>query len=308
MVSILLGALARHAPFFLAGGVFLGLLLPDLAAFLRPALGPIVAVLLGVSLLRIDWASLYLLLRRPGIAAITTLWHLGVSPLLVWAATFWIGLPPGLFQSLVLNGAASALVGSATLAQLIGLDAALSVILVVTTTFLLPLTLPPVVFWLLGIELTIDLARFYLRFLLFIGLPFLAAVGIRALFPAVFFQRHAGALDGLSVVILLLAALAMMDGVLARLLAAPTTVGLFLLAAVIFNLGFQALGALVFWRRGPQQAFSLGLAAGNRNMALMLVLTGDIFGPDLALYVAMAQIPVYLLPLFAKPLYRRWAA
>ena len=258
-----------------------------------------------MSLLRINWGYLFAMVRRPVVAALATLWHVIASPLLVWASVVWMGLPSGLFQSLVLNGAASALVGSATLAQLIGLDAALAVVLVVVTTFLLPLTMPPVVFWLLGIELTIDLAAFYLRFLLFIGLPFLAAGVIRLLLPAAFFQRQAGALDGLSVLILLLAALAMMDGVLARLLAAPGTVALFLLAAVVFNLGMQALGALVFWRRGPRQAFSLGLAAGNRNMALMLVLTEDIFGPDLALYVAMAQIPVYLLPLFAKPLYGR---
>jgi BASS family bile acid:Na+ symporter len=49
----------------------------------------------------------------------------------------------------------------------------------------------------------------------------------------------------------------------------------------------------------------MGLSLGNRNMALMLVLAGGLLGPDLALYVAMAQIPVYLLPLVAKPLYRR---
>ena len=40
-------------------------------------------------------------------------------------------------------------------------------------------------------------------------------------------------------------------------------------------------------------------------MALMLVLAGSLLGPDLALYVAMAEIPVYLLPLVANPLYSR---
>jgi BASS family bile acid:Na+ symporter len=106
-------------------------------------------------------------------------------------------------------------------------------------------------------------------------------------------------------VILVFAALAMMDGVTARLLAEPMTVALFLAAAVVFNVGFQALGALVYWRRGRRAALSMGLALGNRNMALMLVLAGGLLGPDLALYVAMAQIPVYLLPLVAKPLYGR---
>jgi BASS family bile acid:Na+ symporter len=49
----------------------------------------------------------------------------------------------------------------------------------------------------------------------------------------------------------------------------------------------------------------MGLVSGNRNTALILVLAGGIAHPDLALYVAMAQIPIYLLPLVAKPIYSR---
>lgn len=308
MPTFLFSFMGRHAPLILGGGVFLGLFLPDLASALGPALGPLVAVLLGVSLLRLDWAGLFTALRRPGIVLLAAAWSLGVCPVLVWACTLALGLPPGLAHALVLNSAAPTLVGSATVAQLIGLDAALAVVLVVITTFFLPLTLSPVIFWLLDIELAIELATFYLRFVLFIGLPFAVAWTLHRLLPAGLLERHAEALDGMSVVILLLAALAMMDGVTARLLTEPGTVFLFLLATVTFNFAFQALGALIFWSRGRFQAFSLGLATGNRNTGLILVLTGDIFGADLALYVAMAQIPIYLLPLIARPVYRRLLA
>ncbi len=300
--------LGRHAPLFLGGGVFIGIAVPDLASALRPALGPLVALLLGVSLLRLDWAGLFDALRRPGVMALATLWYLGLCPLLVWGLAAAAGVPSGLAQALVLNAAAPALVASVTQSQLLRLDAALAVVLVVVTTFCLPLTLSPVLLWLLDVELSVDLAAFYWRFLLFVGLPFAAAWALRRWLSAGLLQRHAEALDGMSVVVLLLAALAMMDGVAARLAAEPGTVLLFLLATACFNLGFQVLGALVFWRRGRYQAFSLGLATGNRNTALILVLTGDIFGSDLALYVAMAQIPIYLLPLVARPVYRRLLA
>ncbi len=300
--------LGRHAPLFLGGGVFLGIAAPDLASALRPALGPLVALLLGVSLLRLDWTGLFAALRRPGVMAVATLWYLGLCPVLVWGLTAAAGVPSGLAQALVLNAAAPALVGSVTQAQLIGLDAALAVVLVVVTTFFLPLTLSPVLLWLLDVELFVDLAAFYLRFLLYVGLPFAAAWALRRWLKEAALRRHAEALDGISVAVLLLAALAMMDGVAARLAAEPATVLLFLLATVCFNLSFQVLGALVFWRRGRYQAFSLGLATGNRNTALILVLTGEIFGSDLALYIAMAQIPIYLLPLVARPVYRRLLA
>jgi BASS family bile acid:Na+ symporter len=305
MPGRLLAFLGRNAPPFLAGGVLLGLVLPDLATAVRPALGPLVALLLGVSLLRLDWSQLIAYARRPGTAVLAAGWQLVLSPLLVWGCALLAGLPPGLAQALVINGAAPSLVASVALAQLLGLDAPLAVLLVVATTLVLPLTLTPVLFLLLDLELTIDVVAFLGRFALFIGLPFAAAWGLRLLLPDDVIERNGALLDGANVVILVLAALAMMDGVTARLFAAPMTVALFLAAAVAFNAGFQALGAVLYWRRGRRTAFSMGLSLGNRNMALMLVLTGGLLGPDLALYVAMAQIPVYLLPLVAKPLYGR---
>jgi BASS family bile acid:Na+ symporter len=303
MPGRLLALVGRNAPPYLAGGVFLGLVLPDLATAVRPALGPLVALLLVVSLLRLDWAQLIAYARRPGAAALAAGWQLVLSPVLVWGCTLLAGLPVGLAQALVINGAAPSLVASVALAQLLGLDAPLAVLLVVATTLVLPLTLTLVLFLLLGLDLAVDLVSFLGRFAVFIGLPFAAAWTLRRHLPSGLIERNAERLDGVNVVILVFAALAMMDGVTARLLAAPMTVALFLAAAVSFNATFQALGAAIYWRRGRRTAFSMGLSLGNRNMALMLVLTGGILGPDLALYVAMAQVPVYLLPLIAKPLY-----
>ena len=305
MSSRALAVLGRHAPPFLAGGVFLGIALPDLAAALRPGLGPLVGLLLAGSLLRLDWSGLLGHIRRPGAAALATGWQLVISPVLVWALTLFAGLPPGLTQALILNSAAPCLIASVTLAQLVGLDAPLAVTLVMVTTLLLPLTLTPVLFWLLGLDLAIDLAAFYIRFALFVGLPFAVAGALRRWLPARLFTDHGAEIDGFNVVVLVLAALAIMDGVTARLLAEPATVALFLAATVAFNAGFQVLGALVFRRRGRRAALSMGLCLGNRNTVLILVLTGGLAGPDLALYVAMAQIPIYLLPLVARPLYGR---
>jgi BASS family bile acid:Na+ symporter len=55
------------------------------------------------------------------------------------------------------------------------------------------------------------------------------------------------------------------------------------------------------------QALALGLAAGNRNMGLMLAAAGAAV-PDLTwLYFAVAQFPIYLMPAMLKPLARRVA-
>ena len=300
-----LAAIGRRAPVLLAGGVFAGLLVPDLATALRPALGPLVALLLAGSLLRLEWGELRAALGRPGRVLWVMGWQLVLAPVLVWGLTLVLGLPAGLSQALILNAAAPSLVGSVAIAQLSGLDAALIATLVVATTFVLPLTVTPVLALLLGLDLGLDLGAFYLRFGLYVVLPALAAALLRRLLGPARIEARRFEIDGLNVVLLVLAALAMMAGVTARLLGEPLVVAGFLAATVCFNFALQAMGALAFRGRGPHGALSAGLAIGNRNTALMLVLLGGQLDGDLALYVAMAQIPIYLMPLLARPIYAK---
>jgi BASS family bile acid:Na+ symporter len=98
-----------------------------------------------------------------------------------------------------------------------------------------------------------------------------------------------------------------MDGVLYSALNEPLKVlGLTLLSFAL-ALGLAALTVLVFARFGMSQALALGLAAGNRNMGLMLAAAGASV-PELTwLYFAIAQFPIYLMPALLKPLARRVA-
>ena len=111
----------------------------------------------------------------------------------------------------------------------------------------------------------------------------------------------------MSVIALFFFAVALMDGVLASILNEPLKVlGLTLLSFAL-SLGLAALTALVFARLGMAQALALGLAAGNRNMGLMLAAAGTAV-PELTwLYFAIAQFPIYLMPAMLKPLARRVA-
>ena len=61
---------------------------------------------------------------------------------------------------------------------------------------------------------------------------------------------------------------------------------------------------LNFRPMGRRAALSLGLVSGNRNMALAFAVTGA-FEPDLLLYLAVAQIPIYLSPLLTRQIYGR---
>ena len=71
------------------------------------------------------------------------------------------------------------------------------------------------------------------------------------------------------------------------------------------SVALSALTVLVFSRAGRGNAFALAHAAGSRNMGLMLAASAGL-APELVwLYVALAQFPIYLLPLAYKPLARK---
>jgi BASS family bile acid:Na+ symporter len=118
-------------------------------------------------------------------------------------------------------------------------------------------------------------------------------------------ERQSERIDGLSVIALFCFAVAVMDGVVAEIVARPTLVlGLIALACAT-SLLLGATTALVFWRAGRTVALTLALAAGLRNLGVMVAATGGV--PALTwLYVAMAQFPVYLLPHLLKPALARW--
>jgi len=106
------------------------------------------------------------------------------------------------------------------------------------------------------------------------------------------------------VVVLFLFAVALMGDVLANTLARPMYVLGLLALSTAMTFGLSGLTALLFYRAGIHSALPLGHAAGSRNTGLMLAAAAGAV-PDLVwLYVALIQIPIYVLPLIVKPLVR----
>jgi BASS family bile acid:Na+ symporter len=75
--------------------------------------------------------------------------------------------------------------------------------------------------------------------------------------------------------------------------------------AFIAYASLQAAGAAVFSVFGRDTALSVGFSSGNRNMALLLAVLPAGVNPDIPLYFALGQLPIYVLPAALTPLYRR---
>jgi BASS family bile acid:Na+ symporter len=303
-----LALLGRHGTSFLAGGLFIGLALPPLAALLRPALGAMVFVLTTASFLSIDWPALAAHARRPVVLALALAWSLLGVPLVTALACRLVDLPAGLTQGLVLWAAAPPLISVAAIALLLGLDGALALLLMVAGTFLVPFTLPPLVLGLIGLKLGIGMLPLMRNLALFTGGAALVTAVLRRLIGVDRLRRHALELSGVNVLMLLLFAIGIMDGVQDLLRRNPQQVLLYGVAALTASLLLQGLSFLVFSFLPRVPALTIGLVGGNNNLAVVWANLGAAATPQLSLFFAAVQLPIYLLPAALKPVYRRLGA
>jgi BASS family bile acid:Na+ symporter len=112
-------------------------------------------------------------------------------------------------------------------------------------------------------------------------------------------------INGVNVIILMVFAVAVMDGVTAELLADPARVAVYTVAAFAANALLQVAGAGAFLGCGRRIALTVGFANGNRNLGMLLAVLGAGADPDFALFVAIGQLPIFMLPWLTLPLYRR---
>src|SRR3984893_1199872 len=282
--------------------------MPALAALLRPMLAAFVFLLTTATFLSIDWQELARHARRPGLLALILAWTLLVSPIITALAARGARLPTPLAQALVLWAASPPLISVPAIALLLGLDGALALLVMVAGTFLMPFTLPPLVLGLIGLELGIGILPLMRNLLLFIGGAALVAATLRYLAGAARLRSHATELSGLSVLILILFAIAIMDGVRDLIAARPQQVLGYALCALVASLVLQALGFLAFGWLPRIAALTVGLIAGNNNMAVVWANLGSAATPELMLFFAAVQLPIYVLPAALRPVYRRLGA
>ncbi|GBD41912.1 hypothetical protein HRbin39_01299 [bacterium HR39] len=216
-----------------------------------------------------------------------------------------LGLPSVARDLLVVHAAAPPVTASGAIALLLGLEVELAVLATTAATLLAPLTLALVLERGTGLDLALSAPELALRLAVLLGVCHLAAWALRRRVGPLGLLANARLLDGVAVVGLLVFALAVMDGVAERLRLEPARGVDLLLFAFAANAGLQVLGALLFAHRGARTALTVGLLSGNGNLALVIAGLGESAPAVLALYVALGQFPVYLLPALQAPLYRR---
>ena len=291
--------------------VFVAAAVPPLGTLLRPYVTEAILVLLCISFMRVDLVALYGHLRRPALVATATAWTTIGVPVIVGLIAHATGLTdraPGLSLALMLQSMASPMMASPALAALMGLDATLVLVTLVTATAIVPFTASLFASLFLGGMLSISPLTLGLKLLGILAASLLAATIIRRLFGAATIQRHKQPIDGFNIIMLFIFASAIMGDVVSDFLARPVvTLGL---AALSFAIYFTLLAVttLLFRRIGTERALALGLMVSQRNLGLMLAATSGALPATTWLYFAMTQFPIHLSPYMLMPIARRLTA
>lgn len=307
----ILAWLGRQGTRALAAIVFIGIAVPPLGALLRPFVTEAVFLLLCVSFMRVDVAALRLHLRRPGVVLAATAWSMLAVPLLVGLSCLAAGIDrqsPDLFLGIMLQSVASPMMASPALAALMGLDATIVLIALVTSTALVPFSAPLFAYAFFGAGLTLSPLALGVKLFAILSGSLAAATVIRRSVGAAAIERHRDPIDGLNILFMLVFVTAVMGNVAGSLVADPLRVATLLLLA--FALFFVLLGAtvLIFKKLGRAQALALGLMVSQRNLGLMLAATEGVLPGMTWLYFALCQFPIYVTPQLLRPLARPRAA
>ncbi len=301
----------RRSAVLLASGVFVGLISQDLAALCKPLVSVSVFVLFTATILRLDWELVLRRLRAPLLPlAIVAALMIG-APLLIAGLVAVFHVPEFLRTPLVLLTSSPPLIAVPAFALLLGLDGPLALVILVAASLLQPFIQPPVALALVGVKLDVGLVPLMTRLGVFVGGSFALGAVLRWIAGRERISHHGPALGGIAVVMLLVFAIGIMDGVRAVLLADPGHALACIAAVFAISFGLQAVSIVVFWAAAPLwrlsggEALTASLVAGTRNMATLVAVLGNAASPDLYLVLAVNQFPMYLLPSIAGPIYRK---
>ncbi|MBB4286235.1 hypothetical protein [Roseospira goensis] len=307
VVLAVLDHLGRHATLVLAGGALFGLALPQLSALARPLLAPLVIALLAMALLRVRADELVAHLRRPAVTALGAAWLLlGTAPLTALVLD-WVGPldTPGVTAGMVLMAATAPITAAPAIGLMMGLPLPLTLAVTLLATVLAPLTLPGLTLALLDMPLDLEAGALAGRLAVVVGGGVALAMIARRLAPPDWRARHARRLDGVAVILLFGFALAIMGAVAEPLTADPLRVLRLIGLSFVVCGGLMVVTALVFAPCGRATALGLGYLASSRNMGLLLAALPAGADPGLALWFALAQFPLYMLPALLRPILGR---
>lgn len=301
-IARLLAGVAGYGRTCLVVGLIAGLLLPDMAAALKPHLSVLVALLLFLTAFRVGVSRAFGGMSRGAgvlsqVLVLQVALPLGFLSILLFSR---VEISPFLLAVALMLSAPS-VTGAPNFAIMNNKDPVPAMRILVTGTALFPLLVLPV-FWLLpqlgGTE--------GIRASLILVVVILVSVGVG------FWMRHLTgprigpaeerSIDGLNAIALAVIVVGLMSALGPLLRTDPLQLLGWMAAVFCVNIGLQVVAFYTY--RGASRV-AISMIAGNRNVALFLIALPEHVIEPLLIFIGCYQIPMYLTPLVMKRLHDR---
>lgn len=294
--------IGQRSAFFLIGGMIVAAFLPELSTFMRPTLSFLVALVLAFGLAQLDLKSSLRQLFKPRqlmLVSIIVFTCTVLTTIILVTLARSIGLTDSNALMLVVFAAAPPLSSSISLSIILGFNARAALQVTLLSMLLVPV-IGPLCFHMAGIEIDVNLMEMSLRIAAMIVGGFAIAILIQTIVGVDKILRSKNTFSGFAVVIMIIFIFPLFDGVAEQVIRAPKQSLQLLVLAFVLNFGGHLfIRWLASWTNDKQTASSLGFMFGNRNISIYLAVLP--FNPMLSVFVAAAQIPIYITPaLFQK--------
>ncbi|MEQ8656306.1 MAG: sodium:proton symporter [Hyphomicrobiales bacterium] len=301
--------LGRHGTLAIALSLLVGTALPFLSATMRPFLDEAILALLTLAFLRIGFRAVGREFKSPLPVIVATMIAMLVMP----ALAFWIAQAvgfdqsyPGLYLALFIALAVPPITAVPVFASLLRLPGAIALAFLILCMAATPFvaTLHARLFF-SAEALPFDGMTIGLRLAGFMAGAIILATIIKRLIGQARLERNQTTLDGINVLVMLVFAIAVMDGFGPAILASPGLVAsLFVATFALASAQMAVMRAALFFLPA-EQAMSIAFATGLRNMGLMVAAFGLAIPETTWLWFAVGQFPIYFMPWFIELARRR---
>ena len=286
----------------LAVSIFLGIAFPQLAAFCKPVLLPIIFLLFLCAVLQVSFTDAITTAVNEKSSWITLVWQLLLLPLLLF-----VFLRPILSEQLhsfaVVSMCAGSITATTALARLFNLNSSLALVACIGGAVLMPLPLYFFLMLLTGSEVSLDLKVYSIRIFVFIVVPIVLAVVIRKIVSLSTDEWLMRKMPTVALGLLMVFGLAVMDGVGELMLSDPKRLVSYMALAFGISIGVQLLTYFGLYFLGRRNATTAAMLCSYRNMGLVAAIAGPVLGEDFFIFLGVWQFPMYLLPWLLQKLY-----
>lgn len=288
---------------FIALAMLVGLLSPMISAYLFDYLFHFLFLVVVLSFCTLNANILHIGSSVSNTTWMAMAWQMGGIPSIATMACFLLNADYVTTAVIIATTTAGSVFASPALAHLVGLDQSMAIRKMLLSTALMPVAL--LFFGQLNGILSVDVSIFsYLQHVVFfLLLPMVLAVMYWEASPRIG-RQHAASMNRIMHWAATTAMMGFCCGMMSKLhgegAAHHQQLIHYILLVAALVIAIYVVTGLVFAPLGRKPALTLGMLAANRNVALSYALISDVLPSDVLVYVAIAQFPIFLSPIFVR--------